>query len=203
MYHHFLSCFSENHCTVGMCHSPLHLPNVKSDSLVRNAQSKPQFFPISPYISLMGKTIKTIMFPMFFRKSLTVRMCHSPLYLHNVKSDSLVRNVQSKPPCFPVSPYISLMRKTIKTTIFPCFSENHCTVRMCHSPLYLPNVKSDSLVRNVQSKPQFFPISPSISLYLPNEKNNQNHIFSHVPPFFIMLFRTLYSWNVPQPPISP
>ena len=55
------------------------------------------------------------------------------------------------------------MRKTIKTTIFPCFSENSCAVRMRHSPLYLPNVKSDSLVRNAQSKPQFFPISPYIS----------------------------------------
>ena len=40
------------------------------------------------------------------------------------------------------------MRKTVKTTIFPCFSETHCTLRMCHTPPKLPNVKSDSLVRN-------------------------------------------------------
>ena len=165
-----------------MCHSPLYLHNVKSDSLVRNVQSKPPCFPVSPYISLMRKTIKTTIFPCFSENHCTVRMCHSPLYLPNVKSDSLVRNAQSKTQCFPISPSISLMRKTIKTTFFPmyhhflsCFSE-HCTVGMCHSPLYLPNVKSDSLVRNVQSKPSFFPISP-----------NQNHPFSQV------FQKTLYS----------
>ena len=167
-------CFSENSCAVRMRHSPLYLPNVKSDSLVRNAQSKTQCFPISPSISLYlpkEKNNQNHQFshvPPFFitfsENHCTVRMCHSPLYLPNVKSDFLVRNVQSKPQFFLISPSISLYlpneKKQSKPPFLPCFSENHCTVRVCHSPLYLPNVKSDSLVRNVKSKPPFLPVSP-------------------------------------------